>query len=182
MEKIILTKGQAVNLTKETNGASLFEFRAGWDTSLAGNADVDIMAGQVKERNELVYYANMSSADASIKLSGDNRTGEGDGWDETIYIDFSKVDSTTTKVPVFVSIYNAQEQGLNFGLIRNLQVQIYDVTNGQVVGEFMPELENSLSTAMLLGEFVKSGASFFFKTLGTGYDKVQDIIAEYKLG
>lgn len=86
-----LVKGQTVNLSKETNGSQKFQLRAGWDTSLSGTAvDIDIMSAEINTSDvgvDFIYFGNMKSKDGAIKLSGDNRTGEGSGWDETIFLD-----------------------------------------------------------------------------------------------
>ena len=181
---INLVKGETVNLSKETNGAQKFELRAAWDVSYGTSMDIDIMAarvGQDGSGKDLVYYGHMKSDDGAIKLSGDNRTGEGNGWDETIYLDAEKLSSDVKTVPAFVSIYNAISKGQNFGLVRNLKVQIYDATNNVEVANFEPELEFGTSTAVLLGEFVTSNGSMYFKPLAQGFDKVESIINQYKL-
>ena len=80
-----------------------------------------------------------------------------------------------------VNIYGAKERGQNFGLVRNLSVQIYDVTNNKVIADFVPELEVGTATAMLLGEFVVSNGTMFFKPLGKGYDDLRTILREYNI-
>lgn len=80
-----------------------------------------------------------------------------------------------------VNIYGAKERGQNFGLVRNLAVQIYDVTNNKVIADFVPELEVGTSTAMLLGEFVIANGSMYFKPLGKGYPDLRSILNEYNI-
>ena len=181
---INLVKGQTVNLSKETNGASKFELRASWDVSYGQSMDIDIMAGRVKANGDgldLIYYNNMKSGDGAIELSGDNRTGDGDGWDETIYLDASMLSKDVKTIPAFVSIYDANSKGQNFGLVRNLKVQIYDVTNNVAVADFEPELEFGTAVALILGEFVVSNGAMYFKPLAQPFDSVNAIVNQYKL-
>lgn len=181
---INLVKGETINLSKEAAGAEKFELRAGWDTSFGTSMDIDISVGEVGQDGngvDFVYFGKMKSNDGALKLSGDNRTGEGDGWDETIYLDSTKISENVKTIPAIVNIYAAKERGQNFGLVRNLKVQIYDVTNDKVVADFIPELEVGTSTAMLLGEFVVANGSMYFKPLGKGYDELRTILNEYKI-
>ena len=180
---INLVKGETLNLSKEAAGSKKFQLRAGWDVSFGTSMDIDIMSGEVsKDGNgmELVYFNNKKSNDGAIRLSGDNLTGEGDGWDETIFLNVDKLNSEVKTIPAFVSIYNGQAKGQNFGLVRNLAVQIFDEDNNTVVADFVPELEFGTSTALLLGEFVIANGSMYFKPIARGYDKLQTILNEYK--
>ena len=180
---INLVKGETLNLSKETNGSKKFQLRAGWDVSYGTSMDIDIMSGTVSadgEGIEFVYYGHMKESNGAIKLSGDNRTGDGDGWDETIFIDANKLKDNVKTIPAIVSIYNAQAKGQNFGLVRNLAVQIFDEDQNTAVADFVPELEFGTSTALLLGEFVIANGSMYFKPIARGYDDVQTILNEYK--
>lgn len=180
---INLVKGETLNLSKETNGSKKFQLRAGWDTSFGTSMDIDIMSGTVSKDGkgiEFIYFNNMKESNGAIRLSGDNRTGEGDGWDETIFIDASKLKDNVKTIPAIVSIYNADAKGQNFGLVRNLAVQIFDEDQNTAVADFVPELEFGTSTALLLGEFVMNNGSLYFKPIARGYDNVQTILNEYK--
>ena len=180
-----LVKGQTVNLSKETNGSQKFQLRAGWDTSLSGTAvDIDIMSAEINTSDvgvDFIYFGNMKSKDGAIKLSGDNRTGEGSGWDETILLDGGNLSSEVKRIPCIVSIYDAIGRGQNFGLVRNLKVQIFDETNNVAIADYEPELEFGTDTAVVLGEFVVSNGNIYFKPLGKGYSTIQDILKEYKI-
>lgn len=180
-----LVKGQTVNLSKETNGSQKFQLRAGWDTSLSGTAvDIDIMSAEINTSDvgvDFIYFGNMKSKDGAIKLSGDNRTGEGSGWDETIFLDGGNLSSEVKRIPCIVSIYDAIGRGQNFGLVRNLKVQIFDETNNVAIADYEPELEFGTDTAVVLGEFIVSNGSIYFKPLGKGYSTIQDVLKEYKI-
>ena len=181
---INLTKGETINLSKEAAGAVQFELRAGWDVSYGTSMDIDISVGEVGKDGkglDFVYFGKMKSNDKALSLSGDNRTGDGDGWDEIIYLDATKISENVKTIPAMVNIYGAKERGQNFGLVRNLAVQIYDVTNDKVIADFVPELEVGTATAMLLGEFVVSNGTMFFKPLGKGYDDLRTILREYNI-
>ena len=48
-------------------------------------------AGKVRSDADFIFYNNLKSTDGSVLHSGDNRTGAGEGDDETVTIDLSKV-------------------------------------------------------------------------------------------
>lgn len=54
--------------------------------------------GKVRADNDFIFFNNLKSADGSVIHNGDNRTGEGDGDDETLSVDLSKVPTDVSKV------------------------------------------------------------------------------------
>jgi len=46
----------------------------------------------------MIFYNNLASADGSVKHSGDNRTGAGDGDDESLTVDLSMVPADVDKM------------------------------------------------------------------------------------
>ena len=46
--------------------------------------------GKVRADNDFIFFNNLTSSDGSVKHNGDNRTGDGDGDDETMSVDLSK--------------------------------------------------------------------------------------------
>ena len=103
---INLSKGQRVSLDK---GVRLALVGLGWDTNrYDGSADFDLDAsafllganGKVRSDDDFIFYGNLQSKDGSVMHTGDNLTGEGDGDDETLFIDFSKVPADVRKLPL----------------------------------------------------------------------------------
>ena len=115
-----LSKGQRVSLDKNMQMALV---GLGWDTNkYDGGADFDLDAsaflvganGKVRNDNDFIFYGNLQSTDGSVTHTGDNLTGEGDGDDEVLIIDFSKVPADIEKIAITVTIYDAQARGQNF--------------------------------------------------------------------
>lgn len=87
-----LSKGQKISLDK---GMTLALVGLGWDTNrYSGGAEFDLDAsafllganGKVRKDEDFIFYGNLKSADGSVTHTGDNRTGEGEGDDEVLYI------------------------------------------------------------------------------------------------
>lgn len=173
---INLSKGQTVNLTKESNGSKTIEVRAKWNTSLSKETmDLDLMAIQLTNGicNDIAFYGSkdpitgiIETKDKSITLSGDDRTGGNKEWNEIITIKADKINQIIDKIACTLSIDKAEKKGQNFGLVRDLSIEIYDVEHNNVIATFAPDLENPLSTAMVLCEFIIRNNNLFIKPIG----------------
>ncbi len=62
---------------------------------------------------------------------GDNLTGIGDGDDEQIKVDLSKVPDSVTKIAFTVTIYEAEQRRQNFGQVNNAFIRIYNEETGE---------------------------------------------------
>jgi tellurium resistance protein TerD len=132
-----LTKGEKIDLTKSNPGLVAFCFGLGWDTNkgTAGAFDLDAFALCLDENKKLieggkgvVYFKQLSSL--GVSHSGDNLTGDGDGDDEAITLDISKVDPRVKEVLLCVNIYDAANRRQNFGMVNNAYVRVCDKQNG----------------------------------------------------
>lgn len=120
-----LSKGQRVSLDKSV---TLARIGLGWDTNkYDGGSDFDLDAsvfllganGKVLRDEDFVFYNNLNGRNGAVVHTGDNRTGEGDGDDEAIIIDFTKIPPEIEKIAVTVTIFDAQQRNQNFGQVSN---------------------------------------------------------------
>lgn len=127
---INLEKGQRVNVELQK-----FTIGLGWDTNASSTGvdfDLDASAFILGENKKLlsdehfVFYNNLESPDGSVKHTGDNLTGEGDGDDENIHIDLSKIDSNAYEICFVVTIHKAEERKQNFGQVHNSFIRIFN--------------------------------------------------------
>ncbi|MGL5714734.1 MAG: TerD family protein [Paraclostridium sp.] len=180
--KVNLSKGEAINLSKVSNGGAIFEFGAGWDTSAIGNTDIDVSAvlvgadGKALGEEGLIFFRRLTSVCGGVKLSGDNRTGKGEGYDEVMTVDTSKISADVKRIPIIVSIYSGAP---NFGLVKNLNIDAIDKTTNTTLASFIPELEASTSKAIVVGEIVRAGNDFHFKASGNGFADLGTALADY---
>lgn len=175
---INLSKGQKINLTKEAkNGLSKTIIGLGWDQikkkGLFGGlqtADLDasiLLSTETESMVETVYYGEKISNDRSIQHTGDNLTGEGEGDDEQIKVDFSKVSPEINRLTVVVNIYNAKAKKQNFGMIKNAYVHVLDQDNKEIV-QYNLTNDNANATGIIVGEFVRKGNEWEFTAIGKG--------------
>jgi len=175
-----LSKGQRVSLDKNMTMAMI---GLGWDVKqFDGGADFDLDAsafllganGKVRTDADFIFYNNLESVDHSVKHMGDNLTGEGDGDDEVIVIDFTKVPADVQKIAITVTIYDAQTRGQNFGQVSNAYVRVARMANendmnGSEVLRFDLGEEFSIETAVVVCEIYRHNGDWKFNAVGSGY-------------
>ena len=70
------------------------------------------------------YYNNVSAANGAVKHSGDNRSGEGEGDDESIVID---LDTLPPDIKVIVFVVTANNEGGSFKHVETARAQLRDL-------------------------------------------------------
>ncbi len=175
-----LSKGQRVSLDKNMTMAMV---GLGWDVKqFDGGADFDLDAsafilganGKVRSDADFIFYNNLESTDHSVKHMGDNLTGEGEGDDEVIVIDFTKIPADVQKIAITVTIYDAQARGQNFGQVSNAYVRVARMSNendmnGSEVLRFDLGEEFSIETAVVVCEIYRHNGDWKFNAVGSGY-------------
>ena len=175
---VCLQKGQKVSLTKGNPGLTKVVVGLGWDVNAfdtGGSFDLDAAAfmltdsGKVSCQNDFIYYGNLTHPSGSVQHQGDNLTGVGDGDDEQIRIDLSKVPANITKIAFTVTIYDAEARHQNFGQVNNAFVRIYNEANGEELLRYDLGEDFSIETAAVFGELYKHGDEWKFNAIGSGF-------------
>jgi tellurium resistance protein TerD len=100
---------------------------------------------------------------------GDNLTGEGDGDDEQIQVDLSKIPANIEKVAFTVTIYNADQRRQNFGQVSNAFIRIVDeASNTELIRYDLGE-DFSIETAVVVGELYRHNGEWKFNAIGSGF-------------
>ncbi len=175
---ISLKKGQKVSLTKGNPGLKNVVVGLGWDTNAYDTgADFDLDAaafcltdsGKVSSQNDFVFFGNLNHQSGAISHLGDNLTGAGDGDDEQIKIDLSRIPAEITKIAFTVTIYEADARRQNFGQVSNAFVRIFDENTGEELLRYDLGEDFSIETAVVFGELYKNGDEWKFNAIGSGY-------------
>lgn len=173
-----LQKGQKVSLTKGNPGLSKVVVGLGWDVNAfdtGGDFDLDAAAflltdsGKVSDSNDFVFFGNLTHPSGSVQHQGDNLTGVGDGDDEQIKVDLSKVPANISKIAFTVTIYEAEARRQNFGQVNNAFVRIYNEDTGEELLRYDLGEDFSIETAAVFGELYKNGGEWKFNAIGSGY-------------
>ena len=100
---------------------------------------------------------------------GNNLTGEGDGDDEQICVDLSKIPANISKIAFTVTIYDAETRRQNFGQINNAFISIYNEITGEEILRYDMGEDFSIATEAVFGELYKHGSEWKFNAIGSGY-------------
>ncbi|HQV80007.1 MAG: TerD family protein [Moraxellaceae bacterium] len=174
---ISLTKGGNVNLSKEAPTMTKMVVGLGWDTRATDGAafDLDAVAfvlkadGKVRADGDFIFFNNKQNAEGSVAHGGDNRTGEGEGDDESVMIDFSKMPADIEKVAICVTIYDADTRRQNFGQVSRAYVRVLNEANQQEIARYDLSEDGSTETAMIFGEIYRHSGEWKFKAIGQGF-------------
>ena len=174
---VSLGKGGNVSLTKEAPSMNVALVGLGWDARVTDGQAFDLDAsvflvgenGKVLSDSHFVFYNNTTSPDGAVQHQGDNRTGEGDGDDEQVKIDLTKVAADVKKLVFAVTIHEADSRKQNFGMVSNSFMRVVNNDNGAEIARFDLSEDASTETAMIFGELYRHGAEWKFKAVGQGF-------------
>ncbi|NTE05749.1 TerD family protein [Agrobacterium tumefaciens] len=182
---INLQKGQRENID-----APKFTIGLGWDTNNSStgaafdlDASIFILNDQKKlvSDENFVFYNNLVSPDGAVEHTGDNLTGDGDGDDEQIKVDLTKIDPRVSEICVVVTIHDAENRRQNFGQVRNSFVRIFDAVTNEVILKYELEEDFSIETAVEFGRIYKREGKWKFEAVGMGMKGgLQDYLNKYQ--
>lgn len=176
---ISLKKGQKVDLTKSNPGLSKILIGLGWDTNkYDGGNDFDLDSSvfllgadsKVTDGGDFIFFNNLKHASGSVEHLGDNLTGAGEGDDEEIKIDLSKVPANIEKIAFTVTIYEADARKQNFGQVENAFIRVFDEQNNKELIRYDLDEDFSIETAVIVGELYRNKGEWKFNAVGSGFE------------
>lgn len=200
---INLQKGQKIDLTKGGTGLSRIMVGLGWDEAPRARGgffspepqDIDCDAsvilcgadGKVVNKTNInatcVYFGNLSAYNGAIEHQGDNLTGAGDGDDEQIMVDISRLPASIEKIVFVVNIYDANVRRQHFGMITNAFIRLVDMSNNSEICKFNLSENYNNMTGLIVGEIYKKNGEWKFNAIGQGVQnasRLDSIINLYK--
>ncbi|WP_160721189.1 TerD family protein [Bacillus sp. USDA818B3_A] len=201
---INLQKGQRVDLTKGNPGLTKIMVGLGWDPvqssggggflgglfgggGNSANVDCDasvIMLGandKLQNNKDVIYFGNLRSNDGSVQHSGDNLTGDGDGDDEQIMIDLSRVPANIQKLVFVVNIYDCVKRKQHFGMIKNAFIRVVNPNSNQELLHYNLTDNYSGLTCLVTGEIYRHGNEWKFAAIGSGTNaaSLSEVVRSY---
>jgi len=174
-----LRKGGRVSLSKEVPGLKKIKIGLGWDanpTDTGSQFDLDASLfmlgsdGRVVSDDHFIFYNNSTSPCRGVEHMGDNRTGLGDGDDETIEIDLDRVDRDVQSIIFTVTIDEASSRNQNFGQVNNALIRIINQDTNREITRYELDEDYSIETAINFGELYRKNGNWNFKAVGSGYN------------
>jgi len=172
-----LVKGGNVSLSKEAPGLTAIQVGLGWDVRATAGSDFDLDAvafilnatGKVRSDDDFIFYNNLRSVDGSVEHQGDNLTGAGEGDDEVIKIELSKVPADVQKVSVAVTIHEADARRQNFGQVQAAFIRVVNQADNREIARYDLSEDASTETAMIFGEIYRNAGEWKFRAVGQGF-------------
>lgn len=170
---VTLSKGERVSLTK-ADGGTLTQVRMGlgWDAmkkrglfgSRSQTIDLDASALLFDVGSRLVdqvWFKQLTSTDGSVRHTGDNLTGDGDGDDESIRVDLTKVPDRVTAIVFTVNSFTGQD----FSQIENAFCRLVDETNEGEIARY--DLTGSgRHTAQIMAKLARERGGWSMTAIG----------------
>lgn len=179
---ISLAKNQTINLAKSDGGTlSNVRMGLGWDSKavtttkkgLFGGSktktvqkDIDLDASAILigggAVQDIVYFGQLTSKDGSLRHTGDNRSGAGDGDDESILVRLGSIPSHVDTVVFTVNSYSGEK----FTDIENAYVRVVDTDQRDNEVARYELSGGEPSTALIMAKVTRSGGGWALTAVG----------------
>lgn len=172
-----LQKGGNLSLSKAAPNLNNILIGLGWDVRTTDGAAFDLDAslfmvsdnGKVRSDADFIFYNQAKSTCGSVEHTGDNRTGEGEGDDESIKVNLGKVPTNVSRLIVTVTIHDAEARKQSFGQVGGAFMRVVNEADNSEIARFDLSEDYSTETAMIFGEIYKHNGEWKFKAIGQGY-------------
>lgn len=134
------------------------------------------------ERSDVIFYNNMLHPSGAIWLTGDNRTGAGDGDDEQIVVKLDELDQRFQKIVFVVSIYQGKQKQQSFGKVANAFIRAVDAKNTEICRfDISGNASFSNYCSITFAEVSRQANGWEFRAIGTPHetDRFVDVLKSY---
>ncbi len=174
---VSLSKGGNVNLSKEAPNLNKIVVGLGWAERSTDGAAFDLDAnafllntdGKVRNDGDFCFYNNKVIANGAVEHAGDNKTGAGEGDDETLNVELSKVPADVDRITFCVTIHEGETRKQNFGQVRNAYIRVVNADGNAEIARYDLSEDASTETAMIFGELYRNGGDWKFRAVGQGF-------------
>ncbi len=170
-----LQKGQKISLDKEAGGAlTRVVMGLGWDAikskgifgfgAKTESVDLDASCVMFDESNrplDIVWFRQLKSRDGSIVHTGDNRTGAGDGDDEQIIVDLSRVPAGVKALVFTVNSFTGQ----SFAQVQNAYCRLVNAANDKEVARYDLSVQGP-HTAQIMAKLYRHNSEWKMHAIG----------------
>ncbi|MGY0035761.1 TerD family protein [Pedobacter sp. NJ-S-72] len=174
---IQLEKKKPISIIKEKPGLNNIVAGLGWDPANVNGHSVDLdlslfmlgANGKLVADEYFIFYNNATSPDGSTNYPGDSRGGEGDGDDEVINIDLSKIDARVEFLYFAVTIDQCEDRGDNFGHVQNSYINIRNAADNSILCQY--ELKESFTNedSIIIASISRNDGAWNVEALGQAF-------------
>jgi stress response protein SCP2 len=132
---------------------------------------------------DVVYFNSQKHPSGHIWLTGDNRTGAGDGDDEQIIVKLDSLAPSYQRIVFLVTIYQGKKNNQHFGMVQNAFIRAVD-RSGKEIARYSLSGEAAFNgmCAMTFAELYRKDDSWKFRALGEPHptDNFVEILNKYR--
>ncbi len=171
----LIDRGGYLDIREKIPELQEIKISMGWDRKIFEETAIDVdlscflinKSEQTQEDSDFIFYNNPKAYNGAVRHQGDSRGGDGDGDDETIHLDLNGLHFGIIKIVFVLSIYNAKEQELNFGQVRNMYLRMVNTSdNNEIFRYKLNEEDFAGHIGIKVGELIREGPKWFFSALG----------------
>jgi tellurium resistance protein TerD len=133
-------------------------------------------------QGDVIYFNSMEHPTGHIWLTGDNRTGAGDGDDEQIIVKLDQLDQRYQKIVFVVTIYQGRKNNQHFGMIDNAFIRAVDA-KGKEITKYSLSGGAGMNgmCSMVFAEAYRHNGDWKFRAIGEPHqtDSFTDILKDY---
>jgi len=174
---ITLEKKKPISLLKEKPGLQKIIAGLGWDQAIVNGKPVDCDVsvfllganGKLVTDEHFVFYNNLSCPDGSVVHTGDNRDGAGDGDDESIKIDLSKIDNKVEFIYFTITIHESESRGHHFGNVANSFINIRSEPDNAILCQFKLNESFDGQDSIIIASISRNGGTWNVEALGQAF-------------
>ena len=131
---------------------------------------------------DVIFFNSMKHPSGHIWLTGDNRTGAGDGDDEQIIVKLDQLDQRYQKILFVVSIYQGRQNNQHFGMVENAFIRAVDA-RGKEIAKYSLSGDATMNgkCSMVFSEVYRHNGEWKFRAIGEPHntDNFVDILKNY---
>ena len=132
--------------------------------------------------SDVIFFNSQKHPSGHIYLTGDNRTGAGDGDDEQIIVKLNSLDQKYQKIVFIVSIYQGRTNNQHFGMVSNAFIRAVDA-KGKEITKYSLSGDASMNgmCSMVFAEAYRKDGAWKFRAIGEPHqsDNFVEILKKY---
>jgi tellurium resistance protein TerD len=131
---------------------------------------------------DVIFFNSMKHPSGHIWLTGDNRTGAGDGDDEQIIVKLDSLDTRYQKILFIVAIYQGKQNNQHFGMVENAFIRAVDNRGNEIVKfSLSGDATYNGMCSMVFAEVYRKDGTWKFRAIGDPYqyDSFIEILKKY---
>lgn len=138
--------------------------------------------GSGRATGDVVFHRAMRHASGAIWLTGDNRTGSGDGDDEQIVVKLEAMAEHYHKILFMVVIHDGKHRAQNFSRVGNAYIRAMDAKGEEVCRyDISANTLFAQACALVFAEVSRNGDGWSFRAIGQPQmsDKFTELLRPY---